>query len=303
MPANAAGVAADVNGEKITVADLNRRLDARKASEPSLQTNSPAAQKALADMRGQMLDDLITIKLLSQEAKKRKIVTPAKDIDAAVAQIKGQFKTDAEFNAWLKESGVNQNDLRARLTDELAMDELTAQITSDVTVSGDDVSKYYRAHPDEFTTVPAVRARHILLAINPNASASDKDAVKKRAANLIKQLKGGADFVALAKANSDDQTNKDRGGELPVFERGMMVKPFEDAAFGAKVGDIVGPVETDFGFHIIKIDQVLPQRLVELKDIQDDPRVRYLILRDKKQGRFDAFVAGLKSKAKINKYN
>lgn len=301
-PVAATGFAAEVNGEKIPLVELNRRVEAVKANEPALQTNSTAATDALKQVRTQMLDELVTIKLLGQEARKRRIATPVKEVDASIGQLKSQFKTEAEFNKWLGESGVTQADVRARIGNELAMDELTKQVTSDVTVSDADISTFYRAHPEDFTINAAVKGRHILLALNPNASTADKDAVRKRAQNLLAQLKKGGDFVALAKANSDDQSNKDRGGELPVFERGMMVKPFEDAAFAAKEGDVVGPVETQFGLHLIKVDKVLPQKIVDFKDVKDDPRLKAVILRDKKQDRFDAFVAGLKASAKIQKF-
>ena len=301
-PVAASGFAADVNGEKITVAELNRRVEALKASEPALQSNTPAATNALTQVRAQMLDDLVTIKLLSQEARRRKIAAPAKDVDDAIGQLRAQFKDEADFNKWLAESGVTQADVRKRLADELAMDELTKQITGDITVNDADLGEFYRAHPEDFTINAAVKARHILLAINPNASAADKDAVRKRAQNLLAQLKKGADFAALAKANSDDQSNKERGGDLPIFERGMMVKPFEDAAFGAKEGALVGPIETQFGMHIIKVEKVLPQKIVDFSDIKDDPRLREVILRDKKQAKFDAFVTGLKASAKIQKF-
>ena len=300
--AAATGPAADVNGEKISLDELNRRVEAKKESEPALQTGTPAATKALADVRGQMLDDLITIKLLSQEARRRKIAAQPKEVEDSVAELKKGFKDVADFTKWLAESGATEKDVRASISDELAMDELVAQVTSDVTVSDADIAAFYRAHPEEFTIPAAVKAQHILLAVNPAASPADKDAVKKRAQNLIAQLKKGANFAALAKANSDDQSNKDSGGELGAFERGMMVKPFEDAAFAAKAGDIVGPVETQFGMHIIKIEEVLPEKVVELKDVKDDPKLKFLILRQKKQQRFDAFVAGLRASAKINKY-
>ena len=299
---NASGVAADVNGETIPMAELNRRVEAMKASQPALQTNTPAAISALKEVRTQMLNDLVTIKLLEQEARRRKIVTTPQATTDSLTQLKAQFQDETDFNKWLSESKVNQNDVRARISSELSLDELTKQVTSDVTVSDTDIATYYRAHPEDFTINAAVKARHILLAINPNASTADKDAVRKRAQNLIAQLKKGGDFVALAKANSDDQANKDRGGELDLFERGMMIQPLEDAAFGAKKGDIVGPVETQFGMHIIKIDEMLPQKLVELKDVKDDPRLRALILQEKKQAKFDAFVSGLSAAAKIQRY-
>lgn len=299
--AAANSVIAQVNGEKIMAVELNRRVEAKKADDPALQGGTPAATQALAQVRGEMLDDLITLKLLGQEARNRKIVTPPKTVDDSVVELKKGFKDPADFNKWLGEGGVTEKDVRASIADELAINELVAQVTSDATVTDADIATFYRAHPEEFTIPPAVKARHILLAINPSASAADKDAVKKRAQALIKQLKGGADFAALAKANSDDQSNKDRGGDLGAFERGMMVKPFEDAAFGAKAGSIVGPVETQFGIHIIKVDEVIPEKVVELKDVKDDPRLKLVLLRQKKQDKFDSFLAGLKASAKISK--
>ena len=301
-PGPANGVAADVNGEKITLADLNKRIELIKASEPALQGNTPEAQTLLTGVRNQMLDQLITIRLLSQEAKKNKIVADPKNVEALVAQLKTRFKTDADFNAFLTGQGVSQGDLRARLSDELAMDELTTRITAAETVSPDDIAAYYRSNADQFTVPTTIRAQHILLAINPSASQADKDVVQKRAQNLIKQIKGGADFAALAKANSDDQSNKDKGGQLPLFTRGEMVPAFEKAAFDAKAGAIVGPVETNFGFHIIKINEVLPQSTVPLKDVQNDPQLKAVVLREKKQTKFNDFLTALKAKAKITKY-
>ena len=296
------GVAADVNGDKILLADLNRQINDIKATEPALQTNSADATTALSSLRSQMLDGLIVRKLLSQEARRRNIITKPADVDTLIEQTKKQFKTPAEFNSWLSDRGVNAGELRAVLADEIAMDELTAQITSDVTVSDADMGAYYRANPDQFTVQPAVKVSHILLAINPSASAADKEAVRKRALSLISQLKKGADFATLAKSNSDDIGTKSDGGSLPIFERGRMEKPFEDAAFSGKKGDILGPIETGYGMHIIKIEQVLPQKIVELKDVKDDPRLRALVMQQKKQAKFDAFVAGLTAAAKIQKY-
>ena len=148
VPAN--GVAADVNGDKIMLADLNRQVEDIKASEPALQTNSPEATQALVSLRGKMLDDLISSKLLSQEARRRKIVVAPKDIDALIDQTRKRFKTEADFNKWLTSRGVSLGQLRSILTDESAMDELTAQITSDVTVSDADVAKYIPRKPGRF---------------------------------------------------------------------------------------------------------------------------------------------------------
>jgi parvulin-like peptidyl-prolyl isomerase len=298
---NPAAAAAEVNGEKILSADLNRVVDAIKAQEPAFSTNTPAATKALAEIKTQILEELITTKLLAQEAKRRKIAIDPKQIDDAVANIKSGFKTDAEFRTALQKDGKTPEDLRRAISDELSIRELSKQLSADVTVSNEDIGTYYRANLEQFTVPEGVKARHILLAINPAAPAGEKERVRKRALDLIKQLNNKADFVALAKTNSDDQSNKDRGGDLGAFTRGQMVKPFEDAAFGAQVGKIVGPVETDFGIHIIRVDEKIAAKAIPLATIQADPRMKALLLKQKVQKRLDESIAKLRAGAKIKK--
>ncbi len=299
-----AGVAADVNGEKIMIADLSRMLDAIKKSEPSLSTGTPEATKALANIKGQVLDELITTKILSQEAKRRKIVANEKEVADAVTAIRtgSGFKTDAEFKAVLAKDGKTPDDLRRAIADELAIRELSKQLTADVTVSGDDIGAFYRENLTQFTVPEGIKARHILLAVNPDAPASAKELQRKRALDLIKQLNNKANFDALAKANSDDQSNKNSGGDLGGFMRGQMAKPFEDAAFGAAIGKIVGPVETSYGFHIIRVDEKIAKRVIPLTEVQADPRVKPYLLKEKVQKRLDESIIKLKATAKIKKF-
>ncbi|RYG75363.1 hypothetical protein EON80_00880 [bacterium] len=294
-------IAAVVNGDKIMTADLNRLVEAIKAQEPSFATGTPDATKALANIKVQILDELITTKLLAQEAKKRKIVVDTKVVDDAVKNIKSGFKSEAEFKAALAKDGKTPDDLRTTISEELSIRALSEQLTSDVTVSNEDIATFYRANLKEFTIPAGVKARHILLAINPNAPAPEKERVKKRAMELIKQLKDNADFAALAKANSDDPSNKDKGGDLGAFTRGQMVPAFETAAFAAQVGAIVGPITTDFGLHILRVDEKIPEKVIPLADVQKDPGVKAYLLKQKVQKRLDERISALKTAAKITK--
>lgn len=297
-------VAAEVNGEKILSTDLNRMVASIKAQDPAFSANTPAVAKALSDIKIQILDELITTRLLAQEAKRRKIVVDAKAVDVAVNGVKtgNGFKTDAEFRAALQKDGKTPDDLRRAISDELAIRELSKQLAADITVSGNDIADFYRSNLDKFTVPEGVRARHILLAINPNAPAAEKERVKKRAADLIRQLNNKTDFAALAKTNSDDPSNKDQGGQLPPFARGEMVKSFEDAAFAAPVGKIVGPVETNFGIHILRVDEKIPSKVLPLSDAQKNPELRAYLLKQKIQKRLDDSIVKLKTSAKIKKY-
>lgn len=299
-----AGVAAEVNGDKILSADLNRMMESIKSREASLATGTPEATKQLAILKGEVLDQMISTKLLAQEAKRRKIAVDPKIINDAVIAIKtgSGFKTDAEFSAVLSKEGKTIDDLRRALSDDLTIRELAKQLSADVTVSGEDIGTFYRENQAQFTVPAGVKARHILLAVNPDAPASAKEIQRKRALELIKQLKNKGDFISLAKANSDDQSNKNSGGDLGAFTKGQMVKPFEEAAFAAKAGEVVGPVETSFGLHIIKVDEKIAEKVIPLSQVQNNPELKAFLLKQKVQKRLDENIAKLKTTAKIQKF-
>jgi peptidyl-prolyl cis-trans isomerase D len=128
-----------------------------------------------------------------------------------------------------------------------------------VKVEPKEVQAAYDANVRQYTTGEERQAAHILIAVKPDAKDADKAAAKKKAEALLAQAKTNpSKFGELAKANSQDPGSAPQGGDLGTFARGSMMKPFEDAVFAAKVGDIVGPVQTDFGFHVIKVTGVMP---------------------------------------------
>jgi parvulin-like peptidyl-prolyl isomerase len=119
------------------------------------------------------------------------------------------------------------------------------------------VKDYYESHKKDYSQQEQVRARHILI----KAVDGDKDSENKafaKANDLEKQLKAGADFAALAKKNSDDPGSKDKGGDLGFFARGSMVPAFEKQAFDAKIGEVSAPVKSEFGYHIIQVQEKKP---------------------------------------------
>jgi peptidyl-prolyl cis-trans isomerase D len=135
----------------------------------------------------------------------------------------------------------------------LTQDALAAQVKVDPA----EVKQAYEANAKQYTSAEERRASHILIAVKPDASQADKDAARKKAEALLAQVKANPDrFAQIAKENSQDPGSASQGGDLGSFGLGAMVKPFEDAVFAAKEGDIVGPVQSDFGYHIIKVTGV-----------------------------------------------
>ena len=123
------------------------------------------------------------------------------------------------------------------------------------TVTDADLQAYYNAHQDAYAVKEQVKARHILITAPKDADAKTDAAAKAKAEGILKQLRAGGDFAALAKANSDDPGSKDSGGELGFFGKGRMVPPFEKAAFALQPGQTSDLVRSDFGYHIINVEQ------------------------------------------------
>ncbi len=130
-------------------------------------------------------------------------------------------------------------------------------LKSRVTVNEDELRRNYEENKARFTTAEERRASHILIKAEKSASAEQKKAARAKAEQLLAQLqKSPALFAELAKKNSDDPGSATNGGDLDFFGRGAMVKPFEDAAFSLKPGQLSGVVESEFGFHIIQLTAV-----------------------------------------------
>jgi peptidyl-prolyl cis-trans isomerase D len=124
--------------------------------------------------------------------------------------------------------------------------------------SASDIEQNYERNLKAIFTHPAqVHARHILISVPSDASPQQKAAGRAKAEELLQKLRAGADFTAFAKQYSDDPSNRDKGGDLGYFSRGEMVKPFEDAVFSLKAGQMA-VVETQYGYHIVKVEAVDP---------------------------------------------
>jgi peptidyl-prolyl cis-trans isomerase D len=130
-------------------------------------------------------------------------------------------------------------------------------IQKQVRVSPEEVKQYFEERRSQFETPEERRARHILITTPPNAGAEQKAKAKARAAELLAQAqKAPKDFAELAKKSSEDPGSAAEGGDLGFFTRGRMVKAFDDAVFGMKQGEIAGPIETQYGYHIILLEEI-----------------------------------------------
>jgi peptidyl-prolyl cis-trans isomerase D len=201
---------------------------------------------------------------------------------------------DAEAEAYFKSNPTSYMQPEKRKAKYLLVE--TAKIRPTIQVSDADVAADYAANAETYRKGEEVHARHILYKVDGGNDAAQK----AKADAAVRKLKAGADFAALAKAESDDPGSKTSGGDLGTFPKGRMVKEFENAAFSAKEKEIVGPVKSSFGYHVIQVLERSGERVQPLFEVSAGIRARLQEDRAREEAR--RLAAGLAEKiAKMGK--
>lgn len=162
----------------------------------------------------------------------------------------------------------------------------TKAMAAAINPSDEDIQARYDANPDDYRKPEEVHARHILFKMPPDGTPEQKDAVRAQATDVLKQLEAGGDFAALAQKHSQDGTASS-GGDLGWFGRARMVPQFEQAAFALEPGSLSNIVETQFGFHVIKVEEKRPESVESVTEAR--PKIITAIQNER--GREAAFAA------------
>jgi peptidyl-prolyl cis-trans isomerase D len=157
-----------------------------------------------------------------------------------------------------------------------------------------EIQAYFNAHQSEYSTPEQARSRHILIKVDAGATPQVDAAAKAKAEDILKQIKGGANFADLAKKNSDDPGSKDSGGELPFAQHGTMVPEFDKAIFSQKIGD-TQIVKSQFGYHIVQVEERKPAHAQDISEVL--PTIQATLIRQKAAAVEEAYARGLTSEA------
>ena len=346
---------ATVNGEAIYLSEFENNFDSL-VEQQKKTTSGDLTESWKKNNRKLLLDQMIEEKLVLQEANRRKVVVPKRQLEDGILRVKNNFKALApnskptkeeyerpltvdenkDFLEELKRQGLTEKEFESKIDDQLKVmrlteEEIRGKVPAPVKDDGTDSEKkeltpdydkaaralyieiekkfndkYFKADPDNETDQivevlksklgEAVHARHILI-----RSARDEDFKKRQTAlekakSIKKELDEGADFIELAKKESDGPGAKS-GGDLGFFTRGQMTPEFEKAAFSLPVGGISDPIETEFGYHIIMVEEKRAAKRLRYDDVKLD--LANYLFQKKMHDRYEEFVADLRKKADV----
>jgi len=280
-------IVAKVSGEAIKKEEFNKMFGIFKAQyEQQFGTDvweQEVDGRKFDDVaREKLLDMLIDEKLQMKKAAELGITVTDDEVNSEVEKAKKYFDSEEKFNEFLKGQSMDLEYFKQSVKKELTVNKLTDKLTGNIAVTDEEVKAYYDTHQNEFLSV---KASHILLD------------TKEEAEKMLVRVKAGENFNELAKQNSKDPSAKENGGDLDYFRHGDMVEPFEKAAFALKPGEISEIVQTDFGFHIIKVED---SKLDKFEDVKE--QLKGSMLSDKKSGEYEKVLEEMRKNAKIEKF-
>jgi parvulin-like peptidyl-prolyl isomerase len=299
----AAGQAADPAPDDVA-ARVNGAIIHRDAVRAVVQAlaeaqDTPPDGKQIERLTRDALDSLIAFELLYQESQKRGVAVTDADVDADVSRTKARFANADAYDSALQQRGLSAEDVRRDTRKTLAVNALLEQTAwRDITIPPEKVRRFYDENREQFRHPAEIRASHILIRADREASTLQRAQAQQQAEAVLAQLKAGADFAELARQRSQDPGTAGKGGDLGFFSRGAMEPTFEEAAFALNVGEISGVVTTPYGFHLIKVTDKRPAGYAPLAEVQAD--ISAMLRDEEKRKRQDQLVAQLKQQATVD---
>jgi len=250
-----------------------------------------------AQLKEEVLNQLIGRELLYQQSQKAGIQVDQKMVDEQIAQMKKQFPTEDEFQKALKGMNLTEEKMRSNMEKGLALQKfITETYMKNATVPEKEIKEFYDIHPDMFKQPEQVKASHILIKVSPDAKQEEQDEALRKMKEVQEKQKKGEDFGELAKAYSECPSNS-KGGDLGYFGRGQMVPAFEAAAFGMKPGETSDIVKTDYGYHLIKVTDSKPEGTIPYDQVKE--RLGQYLKQEKAQKEIKEAVDKLRKAAKV----
>lgn len=276
-----------VGGEQIMKTEFNQMFEMLKVQYEqqygaNIWEQDVDGRKYIDVMKEKVLDMLVDIKVQEKEAIKSGITATEEEIKAEVEKARAYFDSEEKFNEFLTSQKMTIEYLRDTIRKDILVNKLQEKLTTGVTVTDDEVVDYYGANQDQFISI---KVSQILI--------ENEEEAKK----MLERVKAGENINELALQFSTDPTAKENKGVIDYFRKGQMVEAFETAAFALEPGEISELVKTDYGFHIIKLED---KKFDKLEDIEAELKIS--MVKNKKDKAYQVLIEEMRTKADIKKY-
>jgi len=293
---------ATVNGTAIKQSEVDAYISFILVQDP--EGTADLSDEEMADLEVNIIDSLLVVKLLEQYAEENSIIVTQEEIDEQMNAIIASYPSESEFEADLKTKDIDQGFLEYELKSQLLRTKIYTGATASIINTEDLTKEYYEENRESLFVIPTrVRVSHILsmfpwvedTSLEENEQA--KENTKEKIDFVKEQLDNGAEFGDMAREYSDDTGTSVDGGDLGFITEGQMVEEFENAAFSMDVGEVSGIIETQFGYHILKVFDREEGRIQEYDEVKDDLSVYLSDL--KKAEKWEEFILELIDNAEI----
>ena len=289
-------VVAKVNGTDITEAEI-QKVQAMFLKQMEGRIPPDQMATALPRIRERILEELIMRNIMLAEVAKQGISLSDSEFAEVKAELAQELPEGTTLESYMEETGTTEAEMREQMA---VRKMIMAKADSLAKPTDEEIQKFYDENKEGFSQGESVTASHILIKVDPSDDDAAKAAKRERLAGLRQQLLDGADFAETAKANSDCPSAS-AGGDLGSFGRGQMVPEFEDAAFAQPVGSVGDVVETQFGYHLIKVAERSEAKELGFDEVKG--RISDTLYSQKQQDAVREYVDGLREQATIERFD
>jgi peptidyl-prolyl cis-trans isomerase C len=282
-------------GDKIfTEGDLSKEIETQgKAMRIGSINDIPKEERA--QFRRMVLNNMVEKRLILNAAAEKKLTASEAEVQEELKELKGRFPDEAAFQSALQQQNMKQKDIEDKIRETLTIRKVMENVAdTTATITEKQLKEYYDEDTDRFKQEEEVKASHILVKVEKDATPEERAAAKKKIEEIRDKITKGGDFAKLAAEFSDCPSGKRDGGNLDWFGKSRMVPEFEAAAFKLKPGEMSDIVETSFGYHIIKVTDKRAEKMLGYDEVKEDLR-QDLINREKGK-KFMDWLKGQKEK-------
>lgn len=289
------GAAALVNAKVVPSHKLDQLH--KRSVEKLSKTGRVVSDDLSRKIRGSILRKMIDDEIIAQRAETMGIKVDRFDRVKALEQYKTRIGGPEAFKTFLAQQDLSEDQVVDNILSEAVRSKIVEKTTGKIDVSNEEIKSHYESNAKLYSLPEMIHARHILLKVAPNDPKEKIDLVIKKAQVILDEAKDPRiSFSSLVQKYSEGPSAA-QGGDLGFFPRGRMVKEFEDTAFNAPLKQAVGPVKTEYGYHIIYVEEKSAAHTAPLEEVR--PRIVEFITRNKQARKTEDMLFSLRKSANI----